>query len=81
MTSSPQVRVEDFPVMPCEVTGFHIKPFGFFSGNPSVDIPPGPNKASTLAGKSTCCAHANGAANGTVNGTVNGAVNGANGHA
>jgi hypothetical protein len=32
MTSSPQVRVEDFPVMPCEVTGFHIKPFGFFSG-------------------------------------------------
>jgi hypothetical protein len=51
------------------------------AGNPSVDIPPGPNKASTLAGKSTCCAHANGAANGTVNGTVNGAVNGANGHA
>lgn len=26
------VRVEDFPIMPCEVTGFHIKPFGFFSG-------------------------------------------------
>ncbi|KAI8472761.1 MAG: copper amine oxidase [Monoraphidium minutum] len=58
------VRVEDFPVMPCEVTGFHIKPFGFFSGNPSLDIPPGSNKASTLLSAPNGAACCGGAANG-----------------
>ncbi|CAM9796367.1 unnamed protein product, partial [Ascophyllum nodosum] len=33
-------RVEDFPVMPCESTGFTLKPEGFFSGNPNIDLPP-----------------------------------------
>lgn len=33
-------RVEDFPVMPCESTGFTLKPDGFFSGNPNVALPP-----------------------------------------
>ena len=47
-------RVEDFPVMPCEVVGFHLKPFCFFDMNPGVDIPPGANPASQLAGG--CCA-------------------------
>jgi primary-amine oxidase len=47
-------RVEDFPVMPCEVTGFTLKPDGFFEGNPAVDLPPETNKASKLAGG--CCA-------------------------
>lgn len=33
-------RPEDFPVMPCEMTGFSLKPDGFFEGNPSIDLPP-----------------------------------------
>jgi Cu2+-containing amine oxidase len=33
-------RVEDFPVMPVEHTGFTLKPDGFFNGNPSLDIEP-----------------------------------------
>jgi primary-amine oxidase len=42
-------RIEDFPVMPCEVTGFTLKPDNFFSGNPAIDIPPDKNCASRLA--------------------------------
>ncbi|KAL3810827.1 hypothetical protein ACHAXA_007517 [Cyclostephanos tholiformis] len=41
-------RVEDFPVMPVEHTGFSLKPDGFFSGNPSIDIEPEVNKRSKL---------------------------------
>jgi primary-amine oxidase len=41
-------RVEDFPVMPAEHTGFTLKPDGFFSGNPSIDIEPEVNKSSKL---------------------------------
>lgn len=62
-------RVEDFPVMPCDVVGFTLKPFCFFGGNPGVDVPSGTNAASTLAG-SSCCAAANGHANGSANGHV-----------
>lgn len=32
-------RPEDFPVMPCESTGFMLKPDSFFSGNPGIDLP------------------------------------------
>ena len=39
------VRPEDWPVMPCAYTGFHLKPIGFFDGNPALDIPPTPPKA------------------------------------
>ena len=39
-------RPEDFPVMPCEVTGFTLKPDGFFSGNPAIDLPPVVDEAS-----------------------------------
>jgi primary-amine oxidase len=46
-------RTEDFPVMPCEVTGFTLKPDGFFAGNPAIDLPPDVNEASELA--QSCC--------------------------
>jgi primary-amine oxidase len=39
-------RPEDFPVMPCEMTGFALKPHGFFQGNPAVDLRPETNSAS-----------------------------------
>ncbi|MCW2517354.1 MAG: hypothetical protein JWR11_6396, partial [Mycobacterium sp.] len=29
----------------CAYTGFHLKPIGFFDGNPALDIPPTPPKA------------------------------------
>ena len=31
------VRPEDWPVMPCAYTGFHLKPLGFFDGNPALN--------------------------------------------
>jgi len=45
-------RVEDFPVMPCETTGFTLKPDGFFAGNPAIDLPPETNEKSE---QSKCC--------------------------
>jgi primary-amine oxidase len=33
-------RLEDFPVMPVNCLGFKLKPNGFFSQNPSNDVPP-----------------------------------------
>ena len=33
-------RVEDFPVMPCEVIKVHFKPVNFFERNPALDVPP-----------------------------------------
>ena len=33
-------RPEDWPVMPVEVVGFHLKPDGFFERNPSLDVAP-----------------------------------------
>jgi primary-amine oxidase len=48
-------RVEDFPVMPCESTGFMLKPDGFFQGNPTINLAP----ESLASGKSKlskgCC--------------------------
>lgn len=32
-------RPEDWPVMPVSCAGFHLKPVGFFSGNPALDLP------------------------------------------
>jgi primary-amine oxidase len=34
------VRPEDWPVMPVSYIGFHLKPVGFFDGNPALDLPP-----------------------------------------
>ena len=33
-------RPEDFPVMPCEYTGFTLRPSGFFDRNPAIDLAP-----------------------------------------
>lgn len=33
-------RVEDWPVMPVDTTGFVLRPHGFFGRNPALDIPP-----------------------------------------
>lgn len=42
-------RTEDFPVMPCESTGFTVKPDCFFLGNPGIDLP------DTKESSSVCC--------------------------
>jgi len=46
-------RVEDFPVMNCEMTAFSLKPDGFSSGNPAIDLPPETNEKSKL--DTGCC--------------------------
>jgi primary-amine oxidase len=33
-------RPEDWPVTPVAYVGFHLKPLGFFDGNPALDLPP-----------------------------------------
>lgn len=33
-------RIEDFPVMPCEVIKVSLKPVNFFEKNPALDVPP-----------------------------------------
>jgi primary-amine oxidase len=37
-------RPEDWPVMPVERTGFHLKPVGFFRQSPAMDVPPAPHR-------------------------------------
>jgi primary-amine oxidase len=37
------VRPEDWPVMPVEMLGFTLKPFGFFDRNPALDLAPSPD--------------------------------------
>jgi len=34
------VRPEEWPVMPVSSVGFMLKPTGFFTGNPALDVPP-----------------------------------------
>ena len=43
------VRPEDYPVQPCMSAGFRLMPSGFFSQNPSNDLPATVNTASVLA--------------------------------
>ncbi|KAL2428561.1 Copper amine oxidase 1 [Exophiala dermatitidis] len=33
-------RIEDFPVMPCEILKVSLKPVNFFDKNPALDVPP-----------------------------------------
>jgi len=33
-------RLEDWPVMPVETTGFGLRPVGFFDASPCMDVPP-----------------------------------------
>ena len=49
-------KPEDMPVMAVEYAGFMLKPNGFFSANPAMDLPPDTNAASVDArdGKSCC---------------------------
>jgi len=50
------VRPEDYPVQPCMSAGFRLMPSGFFSQNPSNDLPATVNTASVLAnGGDTAC--------------------------
>jgi primary-amine oxidase len=53
-------KPEDMPVMACEYAGFMLKPNGFFSANPAMDLPPDKNAASKrasepAAGGGGCC--------------------------
>jgi primary-amine oxidase len=33
-------RLEDWPVMPVQYSGFTLQPVGFFDANPALDVPP-----------------------------------------
>ena len=52
-------RLEDFPVMPVEHTGFHLKPVGFFNESPIMDLPQtthdGLSEKVIESGTSKCC--------------------------
>jgi primary-amine oxidase len=41
------VRPEDWPVMPVAKMGFHLKPSGFFTQNPALDVPVSPRGGSS----------------------------------
>ncbi len=50
------VRPEDWPVMPVSKVGMHLKPFGFFDGNPMLDLPPeGEHCATPASGHEDHC--------------------------
>jgi primary-amine oxidase len=65
-------RLEDFPVMPCEILKIHMKPVNFFDKNPALDVPPSeqafnkssllseqhkqPSVTATVGEDGTCCA-------------------------
>lgn len=49
------VRPEDWPVMPCAYIGFHLKPVGFFDGNPALDLPPTADACHTSTADGDCC--------------------------
>ncbi len=48
-------KPEDFPVMPVEYAGFTLKPNGFFSANPAMDLPAGSNRSSVNSKSGECC--------------------------
>ena len=48
-------RVEDWPVMPVEQTGFWLKPVGFYDANPSLDIPPGVQLGPAVSTRTGAC--------------------------
>lgn len=57
LTHNP--RVEDFPIMPMEKTSVMLKPDGFFTKNPALDVPPSTqsfNKSTLHPEPAACCA-------------------------
>ena len=57
-------RIEDFPVMPCEIIKVALKPVNFFDKNPALDVPPStlvseqhrqPSAEARVNGKSEVC--------------------------
>ncbi|TKA23632.1 hypothetical protein B0A50_07466 [Salinomyces thailandicus] len=57
-------RIEDFPVMPCEIIKVSMKPVNFFDKNPALDVPPSTQKfnQSTLISET----HQQGVTEGTI---------------
>ncbi|TMR94909.1 primary-amine oxidase [Nonomuraea basaltis] len=47
LTHAP--RLEDWPIMPVDYTGFKLKPVGFFDRNPTLDVP------ANAGGSHGCC--------------------------
>ena len=47
-------RPEDWPVMPCEYTGFSLKPTGFFDYNPSIRLAPESATTESCCGNREC---------------------------
>lgn len=57
LTHNP--RVEDFPIMPMEKTSVMLRPEGFFTRNPALDVPPSTqsfNKSTLHPEPAACCA-------------------------
>lgn len=61
------VRPEDWPVMPASKVSVHLKPFGFFDGNPMLDLPAetschsdGTASAEAAGGGCGCAGHGTG---------------------
>lgn len=54
LTHNP--RIEDFPIMPMESVSVQLRPDGFFTKNPALDVPPSTQSFnhSTLHPE-TCC--------------------------
>jgi primary-amine oxidase len=48
-------RPEDYPVMPAAYIGFLLKPAGFFSMNPSNDVPPMTRIGKSKENSNGCC--------------------------
>lgn len=61
-------RVEDFPVMPCEVLKVSLKPVNFFDKNPALDVPPSEQafNKSVLAGQAQAHEQPSGAGEATI---------------
>lgn len=60
------VRPEDWPVMPVGYAGFMLKPFGFFDGNPALDLPRSEPACHTGNGSADGHDHADGHQHGAI---------------
>lgn len=54
LTHNP--RIEDFPVMPMEKVSVMLRPDGFFTKNPALDVPPSTQSANqSTQHPDACC--------------------------